>query len=85
MNTRLHNCYVCAEGLGQSLANFLVAGSVSLNPYRPRLVDSVGFLMVSLIDSVESYILSYPSSTILSKFHLGFSCESLHLFPSFSG
>ena len=34
--------------LGQSHIGSLVVGSVSVSPYEPRLVDSVGFLVVSL-------------------------------------
>ena len=37
-----------AEILCQSHAGSLVGGSVSVSPYGPRLVDSVGFLVVSL-------------------------------------
>ena len=48
MKTKLHNCYIYAEGLGQSCIYPLVGGYVSMNPYGPRLVDSVGFIMVSL-------------------------------------
>ena len=44
MKTKLQSCYICAEDLGQSHAGSLVGGSVSV----ARLVDSVGFLMVSL-------------------------------------
>jgi hypothetical protein len=48
MKTQLYSCYICAEVLGPSHACSLVGGSVSVGPYGPRLVDSVGFLMVSL-------------------------------------
>ena len=48
MKTKLYICYICAENLGQSYACSLVGGSVSVRPYRPRLVASVGFLMVSM-------------------------------------
>lgn len=37
-----------AEGLVQTHANSLVDSSVSVIPYEPKLVGSVGFLVVSL-------------------------------------
>lgn len=43
MKTSLHNCYICVEGLGR-----LVGSSVSVSSCGLRLVDSLGFLMVSL-------------------------------------
>ena len=61
MKTKLHNCYICAEGLGPSHAYSLVCGSVSVNPYGPRLVDSVGFLVVSLTPHAPTILFS-PSS-----------------------
>ena len=42
------HCNFYAEDLGQSHASFLVVGSVSGSSYEPTLVDSVGFLLVSL-------------------------------------
>jgi hypothetical protein len=47
MRTKLHNCYICPECLGQTCACSLVGGSVSGSPYGSRLVNSVGFLLVS--------------------------------------
>ena len=47
IKNKLHNCYKCAEGLGESHACSLVDLSISMNPYGPKLVDSVGFLVVS--------------------------------------
>ena len=48
MKSQLHNCYICEEGRGSIPC--IVCGSqfrfVSLS--GPRLVDSVGFLVVSL-------------------------------------
>ena len=50
MKTKLYNCDICVQGLGQSHAGSLVGGgSVSVSPYGPKLVDSVDFLMVFLI------------------------------------
>ena len=37
---------ICAEGLRQTHADSLVAGSVSVSHYEPRLVDSVGLLLL---------------------------------------
>lgn len=41
-------CNMYAEGLGQSYAVSLIVGSISVSPYEQRLVDSVGFLVLSL-------------------------------------
>ena len=46
MKTKLHNYYTCEDLLVHVCS--LVGGSVSVSPYGPRLVDSVGFLVVSL-------------------------------------
>jgi hypothetical protein len=56
---RAHNCDICAEGLGQSNVGSMVGGSVSASLYEPRLVDSVGFLMVFLT-SLSPTILPPP-------------------------
>lgn len=37
--------HMCREALGQSQAGFQVGSSVSVSPYGPNLVDSVGFLV----------------------------------------
>lgn len=47
MKTELHNCYICAKGVGQSYAGSVVGGSVFVVPSRLRLANSVGFLVVS--------------------------------------
>ena len=47
MKTKLHIYYICVEGLGLSHACSLVHGSVSVSPYGSRLVEAVGFLVVS--------------------------------------
>ena len=39
---------IYAEGLGQTHVGSLIVGSVSVTLYEPKLVDSVGFLMMSL-------------------------------------
>lgn len=48
MKTKLCNCNICVEGLGQSNAGSLVGGLVSVNHYVPRLIDYVHFLVLSL-------------------------------------
>ena len=48
MKTELHSSNIYAEGLGQSRAGSMIVSSASVSPYGPRLVDSVGFLVVSL-------------------------------------
>jgi hypothetical protein len=49
MKTKLHNCYRQVKGLGLSYAHSLVGDSVSVILYGPKIVDSAGFLGVSLI------------------------------------
>jgi hypothetical protein len=51
--TKVHCCNIYAESLRQSHAGFLVVHSVSMIPYEPRLVDSAGFLVVSLMPLAE--------------------------------
>jgi hypothetical protein len=43
--TKIHNCNICAEGLGQSCEDTLAGFSVFVNSYGSRFVDSVGFLV----------------------------------------
>ena len=45
------------QGLGQAHAGSLVSGSVSVNRCEPRLVDSVGFLVVSLTPLAPTILL----------------------------
>jgi len=45
MKTKLHIWYICVGGLGPSHECSLVYSAVSVSPYGPRLMDSVGFLM----------------------------------------
>ena len=45
MKTELHNCYIFTDGQGLSHACSLVGGSVSLSPYEPWLVGSVGCVL----------------------------------------
>jgi hypothetical protein len=48
MMTKLHNCYICAEGLSLSHAVSLFGGSVFVGSCGPRLVYSVAFFCVFL-------------------------------------
>jgi hypothetical protein len=76
MKTKLYNCYICAEGLGPSHQCSLIGGSISVSLCGPSLVDSVGFLMVSLTPGSYN-----PSSTLSTRFpelQLMFGCGSLH-------
>ena len=45
--TKLHNSHADTEGLSWSQAGSLVVGSISVSLYEPRLVGSVGFLVMS--------------------------------------
>ena len=46
--TKLHNDYMCVEGLGSSMHVLWLVVQSLWAPEGPRLVDSVGFLVVSL-------------------------------------
>ena len=74
--TKLYNCSIYAEGLGQSHAGSLVVGPVS-EPLGSFCGFSCGVLNPS-----GSYNPSSPSFSEFSKLGLMFGCGSLHLFPS---
>ena len=60
MKTKLHVCYMYAEGLAPSHSFSLVGSSVSVSFSGPTLVvDSVGFLAVPLA-SLAPFILPPP-------------------------
>jgi hypothetical protein len=84
MKTKLYNSYICAEGLGLSHAGSLVCGSVSVNPYGPRLVDSIGFLVVSLTPLVPMILLP-PLFRGIPQALTNVAYESLHLLSSVAG
>ena len=48
MKKKLCNCITSAEGLGQPHADSMVVHLVSVSPNESRLVDSLGFLVLSL-------------------------------------
>ena len=57
-----------AEGLGHTHPGSLIVGSVSVSPYKPRLADSVAFLVASLTLLESAFLLppllqNSPSST----------------------
>lgn len=49
MKTKQHICYKYVRNLGPVTACSLAGSSISVSPHGPRLVDSVGFFVVSLI------------------------------------
>ena len=49
MKTNLHTCYKCLGGLGPASPCSLVTGSASVNPYGPRLVDSVVIIIFNYV------------------------------------
>lgn len=57
MKPDMYNCHLCAENLDLSHACSLVGVSVSVVTYGPRLVDTVGFLVVSFISFAPSSLL----------------------------
>jgi hypothetical protein len=78
--------YKCVGGLGPAHTCSLVGGLVFVSPHQPRLVDSVGLLVVSLTLPPSGSLTSSPhSSTRLPELHPKFGCGSLHLFPSAAG
>ena len=79
--TKLHNDYMCVEGLGSSMHVLWLVVQSLWAPLGPRLVDSVGFLVVSLTPLAPSS----PSSARFPGLCLMFGCGSLHLFPSVAG
>ena len=48
MRTKMYICYIWLGGLGPSHACSLAGDSVSVSPSVAKLVDSVGFPVVSL-------------------------------------
>jgi hypothetical protein len=44
----MHNSYICAKGLGPSHVCSHVGSSVSMSNYGPKLVDFIGFRVVTL-------------------------------------
>lgn len=77
--TKLHNYYICAEDLGQSLIGFLAVSSVCVSPYGPKLVDSVFVLAVSLTILPPS-LLSPPPPQDSPRSTSCSAAEALHQF-----
>ena len=64
--------------------NALIWWSVSMSPYGPRLLDSVG-VFCAVLQPTISYNISPPSSTGFLKICLMFGCGSLDLFLVVAG
>jgi hypothetical protein len=78
--TELHICYKCVGLLGPFLACSLVGGSVSVSSHRPRVVASVGPLVVFLTPLASSILSpTLPQDFLRCSM---FGCGSLHLFWS---
>ena len=58
---KLHNCNIYAECLCQSHGGYLVVGLDFVSPYKPRLVDSVSFLVVFLTHQTPAFLSPLPS------------------------
>ena len=56
MKTKLCICYKCVRDLCPAPVCSLVGGTISVRPHGPRLVDSVGFLVVSLPAPPGSFV-----------------------------
>ena len=67
METKLHNSSISAGGLGKSHESSLVGGTAFISYYGSRLVDSVGFLVVSLTSLAS--LASNPSSPSSTRVH----------------
>jgi hypothetical protein len=76
MKTKLHICYKLVGGLDPASTCSLVCGSVSVSPHGPRLVDSVGLLVVSLTPLAQAILFSTLPQDPLKL--LMFICGSLH-------
>ena len=50
MKTKLQICSKYVEGLGPAPVCFLAGGPVSVSLHGPRLVDSVGLLVVAFVN-----------------------------------
>ena len=64
MKTKLYLCYKRVGCLGPAPVRSLVGGSVYMSSHKPRLVDSVGLLVVSLTPPAPSVLLLTPSSLV---------------------
>ena len=83
MKSKLHICFICAEGLGLSHACSLVGSLVSVSFHGFRVVDSVDYLVMSLTSLAPSIL--PPLFPRFPKVHLMFCCGYLHQFASVTG
>jgi hypothetical protein len=80
MENKWHTFYT----YGRAPACYLVGGSVSVNPIVPMLVDSVGFLVVSLtFQLIQLYSTHFHKTPHALCLMFGYGC--LHLFSSAAG
>jgi hypothetical protein len=64
MKTKMHNCYICAEDIGQYHACSLVGYSVSVSPYGLRLLESIDFLVLALLlDLLKFFHIPLPQNS----------------------
>ena len=63
MKTKLYSCKIYAKGLGQSYTGFLVGSLIFVSLCGLRLVDSMGFLMVSFTPLAPTSLLQDSSSS----------------------
>ena len=78
MKTKLHNCYMCEEGLGQSHACSLLGSSDSVSPYGSMVVDSEGFLEISLNHKVPTILLTSFYTSLFFLWNLGLPAQRWH-------
>ena len=80
-NSHSHNIY--AEDLEEMHSCTLIVALVFASPHEPRLVDSLGLLLVVSWPS-GFYTMSSLSSSGFPVIHQMFDCESLHLLQEFA-
>ena len=71
MKTKLCISYICIGSLGLSHAHSLIGGAVSVSPYGPRLVDSVGFPVMSLTSGSFNFSSPFFTRFTCSVYFLG--------------
>ena len=74
-----------AECLEQTLTRSGTAGSASVSPYEPGLVDSVYYVIDVSSTPVGNKVLSATHLCFSELHNLMFGCGSLRVFPSDAG
>ena len=83
MKTKLHICYKCVGGLGSGHVQSLFGGPVSVSLHGPRLVYSVGLLVMSLTPLASSFLpLTLPQDLLVSRSLYESMCQNVCL-PEF--